>query len=220
MEVKAGKSILVGLGWKNFVTGRALQKGEVNKMISDAVKKQLRLPEVGQIGYVVTDVPNTITYYKDAFGISPWMLLDERPEPCVERGKEVHPLLRIALAYEDSVQLELIQVMEGETFHLNQVKEGKESKEEAHHLGFMIQNINKRLDDCHKMGIEILQRGTIKDSGLTIDYAYLDTVDQVGIIIELLQWRLGPVPLPVNKLVFNFLCLVGSRTFLKGRVIK
>jgi len=217
VEVKAGKSTLVGLGRKNFVTGRALQKGEVNKMISDAVKKQLGLPEVGQVGYVVTDVPSTITYYKDAFGISPWMLLDERPHPCIERGKEVHPLLRIALAYEDSVQLELIQVMEGETFHLNQVKEGKE---EAHHLGFMIQNINKRLDDCHKMGIEILQRGTIKDSGLTIDYAYLDTVDQVGIIIELLQWRLGPVPLPVNKLVFNFLCLVGSRTFLKGRVIK
>jgi len=186
-------------------------------MISDAVKKQLGLPEVGQIGYVVTDVPNTITYYKDAFGISPWMLLDERPHPCIERGKEVHPLLRIALAYEDSVQLELIQVMEGETFHLNQVKEGKE---EAHHLGFMVHNINKRLDDYRRRGIEILQRGTIKDSGLTIDYAYLDTVDEMGIIIELLQWRLGPVPLPVNRRVFNFLCLVGARTFLKGRVIK
>lgn len=186
-------------------------------MISDAVKKQLRLPEVGQIGYVVTDVPNTIAYYKDAFGISPWMLLDERPEPCIEKGKEVHPLLRIALAYEDSVQLELIQVLEGETFHLNHVKEGKK---EAHHLGFMVHNINKRLADCHKMGIEILQRGTIKDIGLTIDYAYLDTVDQAGIIIELLQWRLGPVPLPVNRLVFNFLCSVGARTFLKGRVIK
>jgi len=186
-------------------------------MISDAVKKQLGLPEVGQIGYVVTDVPNTIAYYRDTFGIRPWMLLDERPEPCIEKGKEVHPLLRIALAYEDSTQLELIQVVEGETFHLNHVKEGKK---EAHHLGFMVHNINKRLDDCHKMGIEILQRGTIRDSGLTIDYAYLDTVDQIGIIIELLQWRLGPVPLPINRLVFNFLCLVGARTLLKGRVIK
>jgi len=217
VEVKAGKSTLVGLGRKNFVTGRALQKGEVNKMISDAVKKQLGLPEVGQIGYVVTDINSTIAYYKDTFGISPWMLLDERPEPCVEKGKEVHPLLRIALAYEDSVQLEFIQVVEGETFHLNHVKEGKE---EAHHLGFMVHNISKRLDDYRRRGIEIVQRGTIKDVGLTIDYAYLDTVDQAGIIIELLQWRLGPLPLPVNRRVFNFLCLVGARTFLKGRVIK
>ena len=186
-------------------------------MISDGIKKQLGLPEVGQIGYVVADVPNTIAYYKDAFGISPWILLDARPHPCIEGGKEIHPLLRIALAYEDSVQLELIQVVEGESFHLNHVEEGKK---EAHHLGFMVHNINKRLDDYRRRGIEILQRGTIKDSGLTIDYAYLDTIDQAGIIIELLQWRLGPVPLPVNRLVFNFLCSVGARTFLKGRVIK
>lgn len=187
-------------------------------MISDAVKKQLGLPEmVGQVGYVVTDVPKTIAYYRDTFGISPWVLLDERPEPCVERGEEIHPLLRIALAYEGPTQLELIQVVEGETFHLNHVKEGKE---EAHHLGFLVHNINKRLDDYRKRGIEIVQRGTIRDSGLIVDYAYLDTIDQAGIIIELLQWRLGPLPLPVNRMVFNLLCLVGARTFLKGRVIK
>ena len=186
-------------------------------MISDAVKKQLRLPKTGQIGYVITDINKTIAYYKNAFGISPWMLLDARPEPCIEKGKEVHPLLRIALAYQGSVQLELIQVVEGESFHLNHVKEGRE---EAHHLGFMVQDINKRLDSCREMGIGIVQRGTIRASGIVVDYAYLDTVDQAGIIIELLQWRVGPVPLPMNRLVFSFLCWVGSRTLLKGRVIK
>jgi catechol 2,3-dioxygenase-like lactoylglutathione lyase family enzyme len=173
-----------------------LQEAEETKMISDAIKKQLGLPEVGQVGYVVTDVPKAIAYYRDTFGISPWVLLDERPEPCVERGEEIHPLLRIALAYEGPTQLELIQVVEGETFHL------------------------KRLDDFRRRGIEVVQRGTIKDSGLIVDYAYLDTVDKAGIIIELLQWRLGPLSLPVNRMVFNFLCLVGARTFLKGRVIK
>jgi methylmalonyl-CoA/ethylmalonyl-CoA epimerase len=191
--------------------------GSKIKMISEAVKKQLRLPKTGQIGYVITDMNKTIAYYKNVFGISPWMLLDARPEPCIEKGKEVHPLLRIALAYQGSVQLELIQVVEGESFHLNHVKEGREK---AHHLGFMVQDINKRLDSCREMGIGIVQRGTIRASGIVVDYAYLDTVDQTGIIIELLQWRVGPVPLPMNRLVFSFLCWVGSRTLLKGRVIK
>jgi catechol 2,3-dioxygenase-like lactoylglutathione lyase family enzyme len=191
--------------------------GSKIKMISDAVKKQLRLTKTGQIGYVITDINKTIAYYKNTFGISPWMLLDARPEPCIEKGKEVHPLLRIALAYQGSIQLELIQVVEGESFHLNHVKEGRE---EAHHLGFMVQGINKRLDSCREMGIGIVQRGTIRASGIVVDYAYLDTVDQTGIIIELLQWRVGPVPLPMNRLVFSFLCWVGSRTLLKGRVIK
>ena len=186
-------------------------------MIPDAVKKQLRLPRLGQIGYVVTDIDKTIAYYKDTFGIGLWILLDERPDPCVEKGKEVHPLLRIALAYMGPVQMELIQVVGGESLHLNHVRE---SKGGVHHLGFMVQNLSKRLDACHNMGIGILQRGTIKDIGFTVDYAYLDTVDQAGIIIEFIQWRLGSIPLPINRLMYNVVSWVGSKTLLKGRVIR
>jgi len=186
-------------------------------MISDDVKKQLRLPELGQMGYVVPDIHKAIAYYKDALGISPWILLDERPEPCIEQGKKIHPLLRIALAYSGSVQIELIQVAEGETLHLNHVKE---AKEEVHHLGYMVQDLNKRLDACHKMGIDVLQRGTIKDTGLTVDYAYLDTVKRAGIILEFIQWRLGPIRLPINRFVFKVACWAGSWTLLKGRVIR
>jgi len=186
-------------------------------MVPDAVKKQLRLPKLGQIGYVVTDIDKTMAYYKDTLGISPWIVLDERPAPCIEKGKEVHPLLRIALAYMGPVQMELIQVEEGESLHLNHVRE---SKGGVHHLGFMVQDLDKRLDACHKMGIGILQRGTIKDIGFTIDYAYLDTVDQAGIILEFIQWRMGSVPLPINRSVYNVVSWVGSKTLLKGRVIK
>jgi catechol 2,3-dioxygenase-like lactoylglutathione lyase family enzyme len=137
-------------------------------MISVAIRKQLSLPRVGQIGYVVSNINKAIAYYEETFGISPWILLDERPEPCIEGGKEVHPLLRIALAYNGPVQIEFIQVLDGESFHLKHVGE---SEGEAHHLGFMVQNIDRRLDAYHKRGIEILQRGTIKDAGVTIDYA-------------------------------------------------
>lgn len=186
-------------------------------MISDDIKKQLRLPKLGQMGYVVTDIDKAIAYYKETVGISPWILLDERPDPCIEKGKEIDPLLRIALAYSGPVQIELIQVAEGESLHLNHIKE---SKEGVHHLGFMVQDIDSRLDACHKMGIGVLQRGTIKDTGLTVDYAYLDTIDRAGIILEFIQWRLGPIPLPINRFVFNVACWAGSRTLLKGRVIK
>ena len=110
-----------------------------------SVVKQLKLPKLGQIGYVVKDVDKTVSYYRDTLGIRPWMLLDERPEPCIEKGKEVHPLLRIALAYMGSVQVELIQVVEGESVHLNHPAE---SLWRVHHLGFMVQDIDKRLDAC------------------------------------------------------------------------
>ncbi len=186
-------------------------------MISEAIKRQLKLPEVGQLGYVVSDVDEAIDRYKETFGVGPWMLLDVRPEPCIEGGREVHPLLRIALAYAGSVQVEFIQLMEGESFHLQHVKE---SEGEVHHLGFMVQNIGRRLDAYGKRGIGVLQRGTIKEAGVRVDYAYLDTVGQAGIIIELLQWRLGPLPLPVNRVTFNLACRIGAKTLLKERIIR
>lgn len=185
-------------------------------MISEAIKKRLRLPEVGQLGYVVSDVDKAVLHYKETFGVGPWMLLDVRPEPCIEGGREVHPLLRIALAYAGSVQVEFIQVIAGESFHLNHL--GK-SEEEVHHLGFMVQDINKRLEAYRKGGIGILQRGTIKTAGVRVDYAYLDTVGLAGVIIELLRWRLGLLPLPVNRVTFNMACRIGSRTLLKGQII-
>ena len=80
-------------------------------MVPESIAKKLRLPKLGQIGYVVRDVAKTISYYRDTFGVRPWMVMDERPEPCIEKEKEVHPVLRIALAYMGPVQLELIQVV-------------------------------------------------------------------------------------------------------------
>jgi catechol 2,3-dioxygenase-like lactoylglutathione lyase family enzyme len=186
-------------------------------MVPKTIAEKLKLPGLGQIGYVVKDIDKTISYYRDTLGIRPWMLLDERPQPCIEKGKEVHPQLRIALAYSGPVQLELIQVVEGESFHLNYPAD---SLWRVHHLGFMVRDIDKRLEACQKLGIAVLQRGTIKDIGFTVDYAYLDTVEEAGVMIEFIQWRVGALPLPANRLLFNALCRAGAGTFLKGRVIK
>jgi len=194
-----------------------IQSCREHQVIPDTVRKQLRLSKLGQIGYVVTDIDRTITYCKDAFGMSPWILLDERPDPCIQQGELIHPLLRIALAYAGPIQIELVQVMEGDTFHLRHTRE-LEGK--IHHLGFMVQDVDKRLYDCEQMGIGVLQRGTIKDAGFTVDYAYLDTIGHAGVILELIQWRLGPLPFPTNRMVFNLVCLAGSWTVLKGRVIR
>ncbi len=112
-------------------------------MIPGTISEQLRLPKIGQLGYVVPDIDEGIAYCRGVLGIKPWMLLDEKPEPCLQYGKEVHIRLKIALAYAGSMQIELIQVMDGESLHLDHL-----TKPEGmlHHLGFMVKNVNKRLE--------------------------------------------------------------------------
>ena len=186
-------------------------------MVSEGVRKQLRLPKLGQLGYVVADMDDAIAYYKDILGIRPWLLLEVTPEPCIQGGQQIHPTLKIALAYLGPVQVELIQVVEGESLHLDHVRKTGGG---LHHLGFMVRSLEKRLMQCRDMGIGILQRGTIKDTGVTVDYAYLDTVEEAGTILEFIQWRVGPVPLAVNRYTFKLACSLGPKSLLKGRVVR
>ncbi len=189
----------------------------VSEMVPADTRERLRLPGVGQIGYVVADIGQTVAYCREAFGIAPWLVLDERPDPCMQGKELVHPLLAIGLAYAGSMQIELIQVREGDSMHLKHL-DGPESR--IHHLGFMVQDLDRRLRDYGRMGIGILQQGTIRNAGITVKYAYLDVADTAGVILELIQWRVGPLPLPTNRLVFGIACWLGTRTVFKGRVIR
>ena len=56
-------------------------------MVAEAIATKLKLPRLGQIGYVAKDVDKTVSYYRETLGIRPWMVLDERPERCMEKGK-------------------------------------------------------------------------------------------------------------------------------------
>ena len=178
-------------------------------MVSPDIRKRLKLPELSQIGYVVPDITETMAYYRDTFGIGPWMLRLEKPNPCIENGKEVHPSIKIALAYTGSIQIELIQIVEGESFHLKHLED---SKGGIHHLGFKVQDLKKRLDACQKAGIGILQLNTIKGTGYTVECAYLDTVEQADIIIEFIQAHFGPIPLPNNRWVHSIAARLGPKT--------
>ena len=187
-------------------------------LVTDQVKSLLKLPDVGQIGYVVEDINHAIQEWQVAHQRVPWLVLDHN-HPCIFRGKQGRCTLRIALAYSGRIQIELIQVLDGETIHV-----GSAAKPEGkiHHLGFMVRNLDGRLEYCQQQGAQLLQRGTIKSAGLTVDYAYLDcsAVGSPDLILELIQWRLGPLPISANRRLFNALRTLGSWSVFRGKIVR
>ena len=75
-----------------------------------------------------------------------------------------------------------------------------EAHEGLHHLGFMVNDLEERIEHFKANGIEVLQRGQIKLKLITVDYAYFDTRSQGGIIFELIQTRIGPIKMRMNWL--------------------
>lgn len=189
-----------------------------NDIILEQVRTLLRLPHAGQIGYVVEDVYSAVDNWQTVYQRTPWIILDH-DHPCIFHGKQGRCNLRIALAYDGPIQIELIEVLEGETIHV-----GAASKPEGqiHHLGFMVRNLDQKLNHCERNGARVIQKGTIKSAGFKINYAYLD-VSAIGgtdLILELIQWSFGYLPIPVNRLIFNISRFLGSWTVFRGKIIK
>ncbi len=171
----------------------------------------IKVKKLSQVGIVVRDLNQAMDFYQNIFGIGPWMLFDFEPFHCEVRGCEISPKIKIALAYAGGVQFELIQVEEGRTIHQEFLEEGREG---LHHLGFFVYNLEERLKACRERGIEVLERGSAKQLGSTIHYAYLDTAQAGGVILEYIQSSFLGIPVkmwpPLVKAVYWLAGLLGK----------
>ena len=149
-------------------------------------REQLHVPRLFQIGIYVKDMDASIAQYEEVFGIGPWLVMEGETESCTDRGCEATVAGRMGMGYSGKVQFELIQITSGPNLYLDTLGGLDEG---LHHLGFEVDNLEERLRACRDAGIDILQRGTLKQLGMTIDYAYLDTLEEVGVILEFIQTR-------------------------------
>jgi len=147
-------------------------------MSADDVKQQLQLPGVGQIGVVVEDVDRTIAFYQSTFGLGPWDIREVGAPNVWDRGEEKPIKARLAFATVGQVELELIQILEGDSFHLEFLRKHGEG---IHHIGFFVKDFQAKLEQAKAMGFEVLQVDPFRQA-----YAYLDTRQPGGIIFELI----------------------------------
>jgi methylmalonyl-CoA/ethylmalonyl-CoA epimerase len=144
-------------------------------MVSNDKEKPLfsKFSKVDQIGIVVKDIETTMKFYEKMFGIEPFPTV----ESYVNSAK-----LKIVLFQLGEVQIELIQVVEGESIHSRFLEEKGEG---LHHLGFFVKDIEKELARLEKEGIKVLEMGEVLG---TVKFAYLDTEKTLGVVLELIQY--------------------------------
>ena len=148
-------------------------------MTTDDVKQTLQLPEVGQIGVVVRDVDRVVEFLQTAFGLGPFRIQEAEAPNVWDRGEEKRIKARLAFAMLGQVELELIQILEGDSVHLEFLREHGEG---LHHLGFKVKDSQAKLEQAKAIGFKVLQTGP---TGRL--YAYLDTRETGGVIIELIE---------------------------------
>jgi len=142
---------------------------------------------IGQIGYVVKDVEETVKNYYEKFGIGGWHFYTYAP-PLLKfqnyYGKPVYYKFRIALGYFGNTRIELIQNLEGQTIYGDFIKERGYG---VQHLGIYVEDMQEALKDAAAAGYSVIMDG----GGFGLDgdghFAYLDTEKTCAVTFELIQ---------------------------------
>jgi catechol 2,3-dioxygenase-like lactoylglutathione lyase family enzyme len=149
---------------------------------------------VAQVALVVEDIDKTVANYWKLFGIGPWHIYTYG-KPLLKKmtyhGKPCEYRMRVALANIGPLRIELIEMLEGDTVYAEFVKKHGYG---VHHFGILVDDIKAAIAQAKDAGWTV----TMDGSGFGRDgdgyYAYLDTEDEISVILELDERPKGRVP--------------------------
>lgn len=142
---------------------------------------------IAQVAFVVEDLDATVERYHRTFGIGPWHFYTYG-KPLVKRmsyyGQPCEYRMRIALSYFGPMRVEFIEVVEGPSVYADFVSRHGYGMQ---HLGVLVADMDTALAEAEAAGFHMIMDG----SGFGPDgdghYAYLDTEEDYGFTLELIQ---------------------------------
>ncbi len=142
---------------------------------------------IAQIAILVPDLEKAVSNYYDKYGIGPWYFYTYA-KPLLKtmsyKGNQANYSMRIALANIGTLRIELIQPLEGESIYHDFITEHGYG---FHHLGLLVDDMTEALKTAEDHNLHVIMDG--EGFGLDGDghYSYLDTEDELGVILELIQ---------------------------------
>lgn len=143
----------------------------------------LKLPPVYQLGYVVRDIDRACQFYEATYGVGPFTVIPEVDmDGALLRGQPVETGIKVAFAKSDKVEIEFIQPLRGKNLYT----EFLDAKGDGiHHLGFLVDDMDAWKAQFAARGFEPVFH---RDMGV-MEFAYFDTSEVGGLMLELLRWK-------------------------------
>lgn len=142
--------------------------------------EELGLGPIDQVAYVVDDMKASLPRYEALFGA--FDVSDAVLEDCDYRGRRADCTLRIGVNRASPIEIELIEVLEGEAPHSEHLRVHGEG---LHHVRFRADDLDAKLALLRDAGCEVIFE---KRFGPDVAFAYLETPDALGrAVIEVLE---------------------------------
>jgi len=155
--------------------------------LAAGLRARFSLPPLHQLGLVV---PNAEKAADDleAQGVGRFLILGGRPVLWRERGEERSPQGKMGLAFHQGLELELLEPMQGSDFYRQHLD--PEGRPLVQHLGFLVDDVDGWAGKLTAAGFPIWVRGRLQLGALQSDFAYMDTIADVGLVVEFIRRQL------------------------------
>jgi catechol 2,3-dioxygenase-like lactoylglutathione lyase family enzyme len=161
--------------WESVYEGKEI--GAKHIMVPDTEEKspaKIKVKEINQIAISVKDVEKVAANYEKILGIGPWTFFDWEPPLVYDRHYYGNPAWgrdKIALAQVGSVQLELMQGVEGPSIYTDWVEEQGEG---LHHINWLVDDVDETVDILAEEGFPSIQGGKYGPREQKGAYSYID----------------------------------------------
>ncbi|MGG1314374.1 MULTISPECIES: VOC family protein [Cohnella] len=138
---------------------------------------------ITQIGILVNDIEKVSQAYADFFGVEkPNFIVTDAPDIAQTEYRGSRTEARAKLAFFDmgSLQLELIEPDHNPSTWREYLDEHGEG---PHHIAFVIEGMKEKITLLEGKQMALLQKGEYKGGR----YAYMDTMNELKVIVELLE---------------------------------
>jgi len=136
--------------------------------------------KVDQLGFVYKDVERQARILESIYNIPQIKFFEFHDQKIIYHGKEAINSIKLGVTQYFNINIELIQSLGGENIYQEFIDGGREG---FHHIGMYVDDLDASIDNFKENGINPIQLGQI----VKMHYAYMDTEDTFGIIIELLK---------------------------------
>jgi 4-hydroxyphenylpyruvate dioxygenase-like putative hemolysin len=167
---------------------------------------KVALGKLSHVGIVVRDMDKAMEYYSSVLGLGPFTTEVYDLKSFVYRGRTASARVKAAIAYSGPVFIELVQVLEGETVHTEFLREKGEGLQ---HVAFLVRNVDEKLKELAKSGIQpamrlripidtlpataAAQARTPEKTRLELTEVYLDSDKIGGTMIQLMEFKETPL---------------------------
>ncbi len=170
-----------------------LLRGQILLLYNKAMQniellRQLQLPSVSQLGFVVRDLAAALPAYSALYGIRTWYETDLSGTRFAYKGQEIQQNLRVVLGFWGKMQIELICSYDSTS---NLYTDFLAAHEEGlQHVACDVSNLENILAAARRLGVDPIYRSWFTSpGGVTAQCAYLDLRPYGGAMVELVEGR-------------------------------